>query len=110
MATSGSASIALASLPLSAHYIKLPRAVYIWVGVAGTAPSLASLCTAVPGDAASAAPSAAASLLGGSAEAEDLAARLSRRTGRMVLLSFDGIDGAADELAEVEAQLFRLIK
>jgi len=81
----------------------------VWVGSAGTPPTLASLASAVPG-AAGALPASTMLLGGGPVEAESLACRLSRRTGRVVLLSFDGIEGAADELLEVEAQLFRMIK
>ena len=108
MSSTGSGLITLASQPLAVQFIKLPRAIYVWVGVAGSPPTLSSLATAVPG--CGAAQSLASTTLFGSTESEDLAARLCRRTGRVVLLSFDGIEGAAEELSEVEAQIFLLIK
>lgn len=102
----GSAPISLATQSLQASYIKLPRAIYVWVGT-GEAATMASLVSAVPGTLGS--QSAVTTLLG-STDAEDLAARLSRRTGRLVLLSFDAADGVTEELAQIEAQIFQLIK
>jgi hypothetical protein len=92
--------------PLNVHFIRLSRAVYVWIGVEGASPTMASLAAAVPGrDSAS-----SAALIGSSLVTEDLGARLSRRLGCPVLMSFDGADGIAADLPEIEAQLFKLLK
>ena len=106
--STGNGLITLTSQPLSVHWIKLKKAVYVWVGSEGSAPTLSSLVSAVPGSRDGALP--AVSSLFGTVESEDLAARLSRRLSQMVLLSFDSIDSVADEISEVEAQMYRLIK
>lgn len=87
--------------PLRVQYIKLQKAVYVWVGTSGP-PTMASLVASTPG--------ASTTLFGEAAASEDLGARLSRRLGCVVLLSFDAADSTAADLPEIEAELFKLLK
>ena len=100
------------------HIYNLERASYIWVGAANSAPMFGALCAAVPpvrpivGTAAEA---SATNLLGDSSAFEDVAARLSKRTGKLVLMSSalgQGEDGSAfstGDTAWLEQQLFDLL-
>lgn len=78
----------------AAHVLQLGRAVYVWLGAPGGAPEFGALCAAVPPPPRTAASAAAAALepactnlLGDSAPLEDVAGRLSRRLGKLVLLA-----------------------
>lgn len=78
-----------------AHVLQLDRAVYVWLGRGGGgAREFGALCAAVPplagaatAGAAAAAQPACSNLLGDSAPLEDVAGRLSRRLGKLVLLA-----------------------
>ena len=62
------------------------KSAYVWVGHAGAAPVFGALAAAVPPHARGGEPSVA-NLLGDSSPFEDVAGRLSRRLGRLVLLA-----------------------
>ena len=86
-----------------AHVLQLGRAAYVWLGARGGAPEFGALCAAVPplpSAPRAAAQPACSNLLGDSTPLEDVAGRLSRRTGQLVLLaSALGASGGAGALA-----------
>jgi hypothetical protein len=101
----GAESITCGAASYNVQFIRLPKAVYLWVNASGTLPTMSSLVASVPGLAGR--PPSSTTLFGGDAT-EDLAMRLSRRLGYMILLCFDGAESAL-ELSDIEAELFKLL-